>query len=80
MPEISTAGVIGLGNAGWKHVTTYGSEGLQTRYYDPRHTADVTPASGNYIARRAELEEVLACDVVSICSPDDTHFEYINKI
>jgi predicted dehydrogenase len=64
--EVKTAGVIGYGSAGAKHADAYAQAGLKVAVYDPsdKHW------SGN-------LGSVLACDVVSICSPDDTHLGYL---
>jgi predicted dehydrogenase len=67
MAEVRTAGVIGFGSAGRKHYDAYQDVGIDPIYYDP-HDGDTAP-----------LNEVLACDVVSICSPDDTHVEYLKK-
>jgi predicted dehydrogenase len=68
MAEIKTAGVIGYGSAGKKHADAYDAAGLKVAVYDPgdAHWA------GN-------LAAVLACDVVSICSPDDTHVDYLAR-
>ncbi len=74
MREISSAGVIGFGNAGPRHALAYAKAGLTTLAYDP----DVEAYCGEY--EGDTLDEVLACDVVSICSPDDTHVEYLNRI
>jgi predicted dehydrogenase len=62
--EVKTAGVIGYGNAGEKHWATYHSAGLKALWFDPQYEDSAT------------LDAVLACDVVSTCSPDDTHYEH----
>jgi predicted dehydrogenase len=67
MAEVRTAGIIGFGSAGRKHYDAYQDAGVDPIYYDP-HDGDTVP-----------LDEVLACDVVSICSPDDTHMQYLFK-
>jgi predicted dehydrogenase len=67
MAEVKTAGVIGYGNAGEKHARAYTNAGLEIKIYD-KHATEGHP-----------LDEVLACDVVSICSPDDTHVGYLRR-
>jgi predicted dehydrogenase len=64
MAEIKTAGVIGYGSAGAKHYRAYVAAGLDVVFYDPHYES-------------SSLAEVLDCGVVSICSPDDTHYEYL---
>jgi predicted dehydrogenase len=68
MAEIKAAGVIGYGSAGQKHWATYHAAGLKALWFDPQYEDSAT------------LDEVLACDVVSICSPDDTHSGYLKKV
>jgi predicted dehydrogenase len=71
MAEIKTAGVIGAGNAGEKHVVAYEAAGLDVKVWAPGDDAN-DPILDT-------LDEVLACDVVSICSPDDTHVDYLAR-
>jgi predicted dehydrogenase len=60
--------VIGYGSAGARHADAYDQAGLKVAVYDPNDEH----WSGN-------LDSVLTCDVVSICSPDDTHVEYLAR-
>jgi predicted dehydrogenase len=68
MAEIKTAGVIGYGSAGARHADAYDQAGLKVAVYDP-----------NDEHWSSNLDSVLTCDVVSICSPDDTHMQYLFK-
>lgn len=61
------AGVIGYGNAGKRHAAAYEAAGLEVDVYNPGMPKP-----------RTQLNKIYNdCDVVSICSPDNTHYQYM---
>ncbi len=74
-------GILGFGGAGMAHAVVYDRlPGCTvTRVFDPkpqahRRAAEIVPKASVFDSMDGFLDEL---DVVSVCTPDDTHAEYI---
>jgi predicted dehydrogenase len=73
MSNPKTAGIIGFGAAGHEHYWAYKEAGLEVLIFDA--SQDVEHPAFDH-PDRAPLADILRCDVVSICCPDDSHMAY----